>query len=80
MPSENTVRTIPEVVTGLGALSRSPLATFVSSSSRGPFDAATMMMNQIERDLPVKVDDHTGIHLGKQKTTVNGLNNIMFCY
>ena len=52
MPNETKVRMIPEVCIGLADLGRSSLAAFVSSSSRGGFDAAAAMMNQIERAFP----------------------------
>ena len=57
---------ISEVCSGLAALGRSPLAAFVSQSSKGSFEAGCMMMNQIERDLPLTVDEISGIQLGKQ--------------
>ena len=66
MPTEIKVRTISEVCMGFADLGRSSLAAFVTSSSRGSFDAAAMMMNQIERDLPLKMDEISGIQLGKQ--------------
>ena len=66
MPNESNVRSVSEVCMGLAGLGRSSLAAFVSSSSRGSFDAAAAMMNQIERDLPLKMDEISGIQLGKQ--------------
>ena len=66
MPNESNVRSVSEVCMGLAGLGRSSLAAFASSSSRGSFDAAAAMMNQIERDLPLKMDEISGIQLGKQ--------------
>jgi hypothetical protein len=57
MPSATKDTTLSKVVVGLGALSRSSLAHFVSLSSRGGFDAASEIINQLERGLPIKVED-----------------------
>jgi hypothetical protein len=57
MPSPSKQTSLTKVSVGLAALARSSLAQFVSLSSRGGFDAATAHINQLERDLPIKVEE-----------------------
>ena len=62
LPSATKDTTVGMVAVTLGALSKSPLANFVSQSSRGGFDAACQLINQLERDLPIRDEGHTGPH------------------
>lgn len=67
MPTADKDKTLSGVCQGFAVLGRSPLASFVTASSKGPFQAAAQMLNQLERDLPLKMDEVSGIQLGKQK-------------
>jgi hypothetical protein len=66
MPTAEKEKTLSGVCQGMAALGRSPLASFVSASSKGAFEAASQMLNTLERDLPLKMDEVSGIQLGKQ--------------
>jgi hypothetical protein len=68
LPTESNEKSLSDVCSAMGALGRSPLAAFVSQSSRGAFDAASQMLNQLERDLPLKLVEVSGTQLAKQKT------------
>ena len=66
MPSATKDTSLSKVSIGLTALSRTSLAHFVSLSSRGGFDAACEIINQLERGLPIKVEDQRqGTQWGK---------------
>jgi len=66
MPSPSKQTSLAKVSVGLAALSRSSLAQFVSLSSRGGFDAAAAHINNLERDLPIKVEEQrNGAQQGK---------------
>ena len=60
LPSPKKDTSLVMVAAGLATLSHSPLAKFVSSSSRGSFDAACQIVNNLERDIPVRQETHTG--------------------
>ena len=61
MPSEKKDTSLLMVAMGMTSLSRSPLANFVSLSSKGGFEAALQLINQLERDPPIKMDETHGI-------------------
>ena len=63
MPDESNVRSVSEVCMGLAGRAWQPSSVALRG---GGFDAAAATMNQIERDLPLKMDGISGIQLGKQ--------------
>ena len=60
MTSEKKDTSLLMVAMGMTSLSRSSLANFVSLSSKGGFEAAHQLINQLERDLPIKMDETHG--------------------
>lgn len=76
MPTVTKYVSIPLVAHGLSDLTQTDLYTFVGPAARGPFDAAAHIISDLERDMPLRVQDANGSPEFTQFRVTHPLNGL----